>query len=472
MKKIFKSFILVYLLVFFAGLSNVLADECTDCWEKKGKTRCGECGYSCSTNDEGVCVNKDSRGSGVCTYEKDLTITFDDVGSPTINESFWPEDDKLGFLYVSEVADQIEKIPPSLQSQIGDLSGLCPSRIYYCKVRTIDFDIFEGTIEDFRKEIESDLTLKSVLSVLMPGIRDSKEVHLAATEEDLKKHFLTLGKDPETGVTEGIGLQLITTIMKAYEGSSTIPATAESIIGTLLDSSIVGVALSGLGPLGPLVGLATQLDYHWQECGYLAYTGTGPTYNLACSDSAEYIKKYGEIIAKFDECNEDASCKSNKLNQLKIEEEKAKKYCSNILENYDYDKNIEGAPGIEGDCIDQCLNIAKLMNTMKDNAGINKGNIGSCGFSARLLSWGRNIIKWVKYIIPVILIVLGILDFIRAVTKDKEEEMKKAQDRFVKRLIAAALIFIIPFILGFVLDKMGFGDYIDGCNVIEELNNY
>ena len=50
--------------------------------------------------------------------------------------------------------------------------------------------------------------------------------------------------------------------------------------------------------------------------------------------------------------------------------------------------------------------------------------------------------------------------------------MKKAQDRFVKRLIAAALIFIIPFILGFILDKMGFSDYIDGCDVIEELNDY
>jgi len=109
---------------------------------------------------------------------------------------------------------------------------------------------------------------------------------------------------------------------------------------------------------------------------------------------------------------------------------------------------------------------------MKKNAGLIESELGKCGFSARLAVWVRNVVKWVKYIIPVVLIILGILDFIKAITKDKEEELKKAQSRFIKRLIASALIFIIPFILGFVLDKMGFGEYIEGCNLIEELNNY
>ena len=43
--------------------------------------------------------------------------------------------------------------------------------------------------------------------------------------------------------------------------------------------------------------------------------------------------------------------------------------------------------------------------------------------------------------------------------------MKKAQGRFVKRLIAAALIFIIPFIIEFVLGKMGFDS--NGCGIID-----
>ena len=55
---------------------------------------------------------------------------------------------------------------------------------------------------------------------------------------------------------------------------------------------------------------------------------------------------------------------------------------------------------------------------------------------------------------------MGILDFIKAIVADKDDEMKKVQGRFVKRLIAAALVFIIPLIIEFVLTKMGF-DYND-----------
>ena len=91
-------------------------------------------------------------------------------------------------------------------------------------------------------------------------------------------------------------------------------------------------------------------------------------------------------------------------------------------------------------------------------------NSGTCGFSQRLIHWIANIIRWVKYIIPVAVIVLGILDFIKAMSANKEDEMKKAQQRFIRRLIAAALIFIAPFIIEFVLDKLGFAA--NGCGII------
>ena len=64
---------------------------------------------------------------------------------------------------------------------------------------------------------------------------------------------------------------------------------------------------------------------------------------------------------------------------------------------------------------------------------------------------------------PVLVIVLGILDFIKAIGADKEDEMKKAQKNFIIRLIAAALVFIIPLILEFILIKMGFG--YDSCGL-------
>ena len=79
-----------------------------------------------------------------------------------------------------------------------------------------------------------------------------------------------------------------------------------------------------------------------------------------------------------------------------------------------------------------------------------------CGFSDKLLAWILNIIKWVKYILPVLVIILGIIDFIKAIGADKDDEMKKAQSRFIKRLIAAALVFLVPLIIEFILKKFGF----------------
>jgi hypothetical protein len=69
----------------------------------------------------------------------------------------------------------------------------------------------------------------------------------------------------------------------------------------------------------------------------------------------------------------------------------------------------------------------------------------------RLLAWMFKIINMVRYAIPAILIILGVLDFIKAIASDSDEEIKKAGGRFAKRLLAAAILFIIPLILQFLL---------------------
>ena len=134
-------------------------------------------------------------------------------------------------------------------------------------------------------------------------------------------------------------------------------------------------------------------------------------------------------------------------------------FCQNIISNSDYELNNNKV----NNCYSSCL---KINN---DIAGIENLNGGekTCGFSKRLIIWVGNIIRWIKYIIPVIVIVLGIIDFIKAIASSNDDEMKKAQGRFIKRLVAAALIFIIPFIIEFILDKTGFSEYVSGCGVID-----
>ena len=50
-----------------------------------------------------------------------------------------------------------------------------------------------------------------------------------------------------------------------------------------------------------------------------------------------------------------------------------------------------------------------------------------------------------------LLIVLSVMDFIKAVASDSEDEIRKVGSKFVKRLIVAALIFILPLLLEFLL---------------------
>ena len=75
----------------------------------------------------------------------------------------------------------------------------------------------------------------------------------------------------------------------------------------------------------------------------------------------------------------------------------------------------------------------------------------------------KGVFPLVQIVIPIGLIIYGTIDLGKAVIAGKEDEMKKAQQRFIRRLIAAALLFIVPLILEFVLDKMGFG--YDSCSL-------
>ena len=66
------------------------------------------------------------------------------------------------------------------------------------------------------------------------------------------------------------------------------------------------------------------------------------------------------------------------------------------------------------------------------------------------------IILIIQIVAPVLLVVFGMLDLTKAIISGKEDEIKKNQMTFVKRLIAAVLVFfvfvIVKFIISFVAD--------------------
>jgi len=58
----------------------------------------------------------------------------------------------------------------------------------------------------------------------------------------------------------------------------------------------------------------------------------------------------------------------------------------------------------------------------------------------------------VRIAVPIILIVMGSIDFMKAVMAGKEDEIKKNQSAFIKRIIAGVLVFFVPIVVRVFLD--------------------
>ena len=71
----------------------------------------------------------------------------------------------------------------------------------------------------------------------------------------------------------------------------------------------------------------------------------------------------------------------------------------------------------------------------------------------------HTVITVIKVAIPVLLVIFGMLDLFKGITAQKEDEIKKGQQIFVKRLISAAIVFfvvsIVQLIVSFVSDEEG-----------------
>lgn len=57
----------------------------------------------------------------------------------------------------------------------------------------------------------------------------------------------------------------------------------------------------------------------------------------------------------------------------------------------------------------------------------------------------------IQIIIPIALIIFGSIDLMKAVMAGKDDEIKKGQNTFMKRAIAAVIVFFIPLIVSLVM---------------------
>lgn len=75
---------------------------------------------------------------------------------------------------------------------------------------------------------------------------------------------------------------------------------------------------------------------------------------------------------------------------------------------------------------------------------------GNNGIPMQLVGIISLIYKAIQIGVPIILIIVGMFDMGKAITQQKEDEIKKAQSLLVKKAIAAALVFLMFSIVSLV----------------------
>ncbi len=80
------------------------------------------------------------------------------------------------------------------------------------------------------------------------------------------------------------------------------------------------------------------------------------------------------------------------------------------------------------------------------------GNPKTNGTPAYYLQFAFNIMK---YIAIVLLLVLTIIDFTKAIASNNQDEIKKCTQKAIKRFIIAVIIFLLPIIIRFILTILG-----------------
>lgn len=85
-----------------------------------------------------------------------------------------------------------------------------------------------------------------------------------------------------------------------------------------------------------------------------------------------------------------------------------------------------------------------------------------CTYLDPIISIIKTVLSIVQWAIPIILIVIGTFDMMKAVIASKEDEIKAAQKLLIKRVIYAVVIFLIPTIVYFVFNIVSTTKGIDG----------
>ena len=435
MKKI--TYILLTLFTFLLHFQIISADDDTyysDCLTKSKKTCNGDCIWITNSSESGFCKMNCSKENSAffCSRFSECTWTNEgckeNISISNSNNYFGYSDDvscKFGMTKVCSVKGYEDLGEFGINSAYYETSDTSDGFAKQIIVRKSEFEEIEDS--NYQMSVVANLTNKkgeftnvvlfvTTLDDIVPKVNGiwwgsllaCKNVEFSSLRGKIGDFFISNEGDYETYV-------VTTDDISAYKD----PKRSSGLIG-LKDTKDSSADCRVYTPVG--------IDKK--------------NYRYVCPFIDEREGKIETLLKKYKE-----NPNSEYITEYKAVLEEIKTSCTSILDHSDYNEA----------CMNHCLNLSKSITRW--NYGFDLSNFNnSCGFSEKLINWILNILKWIKYIIPVAVIVLGMIDFIKATASDKDDEMKKAQGRSIKRLIAAALIFLVPLLVEFILPKLGF-DY-------------
>ncbi len=113
------------------------------------------------------------------------------------------------------------------------------------------------------------------------------------------------------------------------------------------------------------------------------------------------------------------------------------------------------------------MNLVNILDKLPDST--------QCGFNipGKLAYVVSLIITVIQYGVPLLLIIFGMLDLGKSVIASKEDEIKKGYQTFIKRLIAAIVVFFVIAVVKLIVGLAADDDDKTGIvNCIDEVVSY
>ena len=83
----------------------------------------------------------------------------------------------------------------------------------------------------------------------------------------------------------------------------------------------------------------------------------------------------------------------------------------------------------------------------------------SCGLlggeTSKVVTFLSKMFNYVKVIIPILIILLSIADFLKVIFSGIDDDMKKAMDKFIKRIIIAVVFILVPLFISIIINISG-----------------